>query len=460
MKKRVSVIVLLLISGLYLAGCGSSSEGTASNKDDEIINVQTQNQNEKSEDVKRPEDDIRKIYEDILEKDYIEIDTAYKTLAEYDNPDDEIRLFIEELSDLIECEGVFVYESERTGNRYTANVAFYLQHGETLCSVEYTGYMGTISDGLVKPLNDEEYLYEAEPKGDLYGHEQDFLIQFSPASLHIKWADTEDFILSRGDGSVEYAQDNKSQSSFEESDVYASIVELIDNTYESFDHSVRYDTEDKALYIYIEAPEDTRSTLKKGKNNEDVVRTWSAIVDNTTSLGSKLYTVLHAGKDGDHVYICWVDRLDSQDVYSEDDYLLFTDNDTVRFNIMDEDENSTDKPQGENESKTESNPGGTSYPAHTMTTGEANALDRAKQYLAYSAFSYSGLVEQLEFEGYSHSESTYAADHCGADWNAQAVKKAKEYLNFSSFSRYELIDQLVFEGFTQAQAEYGVSQAY
>ena len=42
--------------------------------------------------------------------------------------------------------------------------------------------------------------------------------------------------------------------------------------------------------------------------------------------------------------------------------------------------------------------------------------------------------------------------------NAKAeAKSAKNYLEFSTFSKSGLIDQLLFEGFTQAQAEYGVS---
>ena len=94
------------------------------------------------------------------------------------------------------------------------------------------------------------------------------------------------------------------------------------------------------------------------------------------------------------------------------------------------------------------------------TSGEKNALAKALQYLDYSAFSYNGLIEQLEYEGFTSSEAQYGVDNCGADWNIQAVKKAKEYLNYSSFSRSELIEQLVFEGFTQSQAEYGVSHAY
>ncbi len=88
---------------------------------------------------------------------------------------------------------------------------------------------------------------------------------------------------------------------------------------------------------------------------------------------------------------------------------------------------------------------------------EKNALSKAHDYLAYMAFSYSGLIEQLEYEGFSSSAATYAVDNCGADWNEQAAKKAQEYLNYSSFSRQELIDQLEFEGFSSSQAEYGVS---
>lgn len=92
-----------------------------------------------------------------------------------------------------------------------------------------------------------------------------------------------------------------------------------------------------------------------------------------------------------------------------------------------------------------------------LTIGQTNALRKAASYLDYMAFSYSGLVDQLEYEGYSTEDATFAVDHCGADWNEQAAKKAQSYLDFMSFSRSGLIDQLLFEGFTQEQAEYGVS---
>lgn len=97
-----------------------------------------------------------------------------------------------------------------------------------------------------------------------------------------------------------------------------------------------------------------------------------------------------------------------------------------------------------------------STPSPTM--GEKNALGSAREYLSISAFSYSGLIHQLEYEGYSTEEATYAADNCNANWNEQAAKSAKEYLDISSFSRQELINQLIYEGYTQEQAEYGVTQ--
>lgn len=80
----------------------------------------------------------------------------------------------------------------------------------------------------------------------------------------------------------------------------------------------------------------------------------------------------------------------------------------------------------------------------------------AKNYLDFTAFSYTGLISQLEFEGFTHEEAVYGADRCEADWNEQAAIKAQEYLDFSSFSRADLINQLEFEGFTSEQASYGV----
>lgn len=94
------------------------------------------------------------------------------------------------------------------------------------------------------------------------------------------------------------------------------------------------------------------------------------------------------------------------------------------------------------------------------TTGMRNALKAAKNYLSVMPFSYEGLIEQLEYEGYSHSEAVYGADNCGADWYEQATKAAKNYLDIMAFSRSGLIEQLEYEGYTHDQAVYGVDKAY
>lgn len=91
------------------------------------------------------------------------------------------------------------------------------------------------------------------------------------------------------------------------------------------------------------------------------------------------------------------------------------------------------------------------------TIGQKNALETGKDYLRTMSFSYTGLMKQLEYEGYSKEEATYGVDNCGANWNEQAAKMAKEYMDTMSFSRSKLISQLKYEGFTNEQAEYGAS---
>jgi hypothetical protein len=94
------------------------------------------------------------------------------------------------------------------------------------------------------------------------------------------------------------------------------------------------------------------------------------------------------------------------------------------------------------------------------TASQENALRAAESYLEYTAFSKSGLEEQLKYEGYSSSAARYGATHCGANWYHQAAKAARAYLRYTSFSRSGLQEQLEYEGFTTAQARFGVRQAY
>ena len=47
------------------------------------------------------------------------------------------------------------------------------------------------------------------------------------------------------------------------------------------------------------------------------------------------------------------------------------------------------------------------------TVSQANARRKAADYPDFSAFSRSGLIEQLEFEGFSQAESEHGADSVG-----------------------------------------------
>jgi type IV secretory pathway VirB10-like protein len=89
------------------------------------------------------------------------------------------------------------------------------------------------------------------------------------------------------------------------------------------------------------------------------------------------------------------------------------------------------------------------------TLEQANARATAEDYIEYSGFSKSGLIDQLEFEGFSKKDAKYAVNHIDVDWMEQAERTATDYMDYSSFSRSGLIEQLEFEGYTREQAEHG-----
>lgn len=99
-------------------------------------------------------------------------------------------------------------------------------------------------------------------------------------------------------------------------------------------------------------------------------------------------------------------------------------------------------------------------PVHKYTTkfsmSYSNAEKKAEEYLDFMAFSRSGLVDQLAYEGFTSSQAEYGVKHCGANWNTQAKLDAKAYIDVMVFSRSGLVEQLEFDGFTPSQAEYGV----
>jgi hypothetical protein len=99
----------------------------------------------------------------------------------------------------------------------------------------------------------------------------------------------------------------------------------------------------------------------------------------------------------------------------------------------------------------------TPVPTSPSTVSQSSAVLRATSYLRTSSFSRSGLIRQLEFEGFSNADAIYGVDKQNADWRAQAVLRAQSYLRSSAFSRSGLIRQLEYEGFTNEQAIFGVN---
>ncbi|EHU8827511.1 Ltp family lipoprotein [Enterococcus faecalis] len=85
-----------------------------------------------------------------------------------------------------------------------------------------------------------------------------------------------------------------------------------------------------------------------------------------------------------------------------------------------------------------------------------NALQSAKDYLDYTAFSKQGLYEQLLYEKYPEDAAQYAIDNIQVDWNKNALQTAKDYLDYSSFSNQGLYEQLIHDGYTEEQAQFAV----
>ena len=96
-------------------------------------------------------------------------------------------------------------------------------------------------------------------------------------------------------------------------------------------------------------------------------------------------------------------------------------------------------------------------PKPVYTLAQQNAIGKAKSYLDFAGFSRTGLIDQLEYEGYSTEDATFGADNAGADWNAEAAEKAASYREFTSFSRQGLYDQLAYEGFTDAEIQFALA---
>jgi hypothetical protein len=96
-------------------------------------------------------------------------------------------------------------------------------------------------------------------------------------------------------------------------------------------------------------------------------------------------------------------------------------------------------------------------PALAEPPQTTQARRKAQDYIDYSGFSRSGLIDQLEYEGFPTDAATVAVDSLSIDWYEQAVRKAQAYIDYSAFSHSGLVDQLEYEGFSLDEAEHGAT---
>ncbi len=152
-------------------------------------------------------------------------------------------------------------------------------------------------------------------------------------------------------------------------------------------------------------------------------------------------------------YMAAVDLLEEKFDLEIDDYELPVVEEDRKETQDKSDTRSSDKTSSKSKDSTKA-----SKSDATVTNGMKNALRKADVYLQLTGFSYTGLIEQLEYEGFSTEEATYAADHCGADWKEEAVRKGETYLMLTGFSYSGMIEQLEYEGFTHEEAKYAADQ--
>lgn len=392
----------------------------------------------------------QEIYQQIKDSSNISLKTAAESLSGLQTDDQDILDLQQLVNDLSACSGVYMQEKDpdrETSKDHYATLDFYLMGGVPMCRVDYDNFMGSVSDGVVRRDDSGDYLFITEPRGKFFSGDEYFHIKFDAENMDIAWGSDEEEItceyrLHRA-SEDEMPPETETEATFENSSTWDLLRKKLDEFGTPYHMNYEQDKDRLTLYFDLGASREMLQSLSSDK--------WNSLLDSYVKVAYAACQVMRAGSSFDDNWgynptctIEAVDGLDIGDDYSDEEVLATVNEDGVQYNCLS---------GGSGSSTYGSSAGSSSSGGPTM--GEQNALEKAHDYLDYTAFSYSGLIDQLEFEGYSASEATYAADHCGADWNEQAAKKARQYLDYSSFSRSGLIDQLKFEGFTSAQAEYG-----
>ena len=413
----------------------------------------------------------REAYEAVMAAEHITLEEALAQLEGVESEDGEVLALRQDLTDLAACQGRFIQQNkyEDTEKVYTADVEFYLEEGTVYAHVDYTNYAGTLDYGSVERAEEGgEYLFVSRPEGEFYGNTQQFEIEFGAQTMHITWADGAcDYLLDRGTGAVS----DTDEIPFVETSRYQTLTDTLDILFDGQAHSYTYDEDARAMTAYVVIAEGMRDTLEASSLAVSAIyENWEELMDMSITITENVAEALTlATRDGildvgeATFSIVFVDELPEDGDCDEDEVLAIITNGEVVYDFVSgllDDATAGSlglSGAGDTQSGKAAYPG-VSSSAGSATLGERNALESAQSYLRSIPFSRSGLIDQLEYEGFSASEAEHAVANCGADWYEQAAKSARSYLNVMSFSRSELIDQLEYEGFTYDQAVYGVEQ--
>lgn len=368
-----------------------------------------------------------------------------------------------ELDELTECAGLFIQERTENGSGkvYTAEVSFYEQDDTPYCHIVYDNFAGEISDAPVEKSEDDTYMFHASPTGTFVSRELPFDIWFGMDDLRIKWGESCDYLLHRSYG----AMDELEEVPLTETDNYQEIIGILEKYFNGTDMHYHYDDETATLNVYTGIGMNPAVLLA---NKSNMHESWQNIMDGVKDLSGRLALILTLTlRDGiydfteGHCRIQLVEGLGKIDSYEQEHILGEVKDGEIVYDVLgDWSFSSGSEGLSDPGSISEGSSSAPDNAAYSATAGERNALRRAGEYLDVMPFSYTGLIKQLEYEGYTHSEAVYAADRCGADWKEQAALKAADYLELMSFSYDGLIEQLEFEGYTHEQAVYGANRAY
>lgn len=478
MKKVFQILALSLASVMLLTACGKESS-----KGETTTAVNGGSSDTDYSAMTLPE--LFSQYDDQFRaKEHLTITDAMKIVGETEKEEALKTEITNVLENMEKCQSVYIQEKGESDSTYTASFEFYVEYGTPRCSTEYTGFIGNIGDSAVNySTDDEEYLFKLNPKGFLASSELDFEIWIGNESAHIMWGDSCDYELSKTDKSLDQiaAEDEEAKVPFSESESYATIMETCETIFGDREYSASYDEDSRTLFIYLIPKSESRQWFLD--NAAQLEGIWDPLLESLTDITDKLAQIVTVGIRDEiydiseaHCTVTLVTELMKNSSYTNDKVLAVITDGEIKYNLLDSSasSSSSSKPSSKKEesSKPAEKPAqkpaqnsqnqntGSGSGSGSATRGEKNALQKAYDYLSFTAFSYSGLIEQLEYEGYSHSEAVYAADHCGADWDEQAYLKAVDYLDYMPFSYSELVEQLEYEGFTSSQAEYGAKKAY